>query len=257
MTRRSSLRAAARDIYGALAAAPAAPAGPAPNAGGETTGPSAQNLTEQVRALYETSAVPVRAIAQLAGVSERTIYKYVARHGWTRRYRVSPRGEAAAAANRGRRLQPVPDCAPVLTPVRGGGGRFIRREDKDKPFAHGLKATDTAAAARAVAACRQAGLLARAAQAQADAAQRFDARLRAITEVNRACAELATYRQERDKQARDQQACDQTALAAPGGDLVERALSRALELATQRWEALLAPAQQGAHRNATDRDTDS
>jgi hypothetical protein len=254
MTRRSSLRAAAREIYGALAAAPAAPAGPAQIGAGEPSGPSAQNLTEQVRALYETSAVPVREIAQLAGVSERTIYKYVRRHGWIRRYRVTPRGAAAAAANRGRRLRPSPDFAPDLTPVRGAGGRFIRREDKDKPFAHGLKATDAEARARAVAACRQAELLARAAQAQALTAQRFDARLRAIAEVNRACAELAQYRHTRARQARDEQACDRP---APDGDLVERALSRALELATQRWEALLAPEQQSARRNATEQDADT
>jgi len=72
-----------------------------------------QNLTKKVRALYENSAVPVREIASVAGVTERTIYKYAAKLAWKRRHHVAP--------------------------ARGAGSRFIRRADTDKPFARGLK----------------------------------------------------------------------------------------------------------------------
>src|SRR6185437_16253774 len=70
------------------------------------------SLLERVRQLYEESVVPVREIARLIGVSERTLYKYVARHGWRRRHlcleRATPSGDYAAvrAANRGRTLLP-------------------------------------------------------------------------------------------------------------------------------------------------------
>ena len=43
---------------------------------------ASESLTARVRALYENSVVPVREIARLAGVSERTLYKYVRRGGW-------------------------------------------------------------------------------------------------------------------------------------------------------------------------------
>ena len=51
-------------------------------AGGE----GVSSLTDRVRALYEGSVVPVREIAAVAGVTERTLYKYVAKGGWRRRY---------------------------------------------------------------------------------------------------------------------------------------------------------------------------
>ena len=43
-----------------------------------------------MRALYEDSAVPVREIAAIAGATERTIYKYVAKLGWKRRHHFAP-----------------------------------------------------------------------------------------------------------------------------------------------------------------------
>ena len=134
-------------------------------------------LTECVRALYEDSAVPVREIAALAGVTERTLYKYVERHNWKRRYRVLPRGNAhedlaAAAANRGRRRQPSPDFAPA----KGAGGRFIRRDDKDKPIAVGLRATDPAGARTAAAHCDEAAQRAAAAFAEAEEQRMADER---------------------------------------------------------------------------------
>jgi len=42
-------------------------------------------FTLRVRALYEDSAVPMREIARLAGVHERTLYKYARKCGWRRR----------------------------------------------------------------------------------------------------------------------------------------------------------------------------
>ena len=171
MTPRSSRRARAREIYREMADKLAPPVGhaaetadtssPRESAAAPTPDPSPRsasargggekkepNLTEKVRALYENSAVPVREIAGVAGVTERTIYKYVAKGGWKKRYRV----------------------APDFAPVKGAGGRFIRRDDKDKPFARGLKATDLEGRARAVAACGKASRLSRAAQQMAEIA---------------------------------------------------------------------------------------
>jgi hypothetical protein len=72
------------------------------------------DLTARACALYENSAVPVREIARRAGVTERTIYKYAQKGGWKARY------------------------AWQFAPIKGVGGRFIRRADKGKPFARGL-----------------------------------------------------------------------------------------------------------------------
>ena len=71
---------------------------------------------------------------------------------------------------RGRRRRPAPargagwQARAKFAPVKGAGARFIRRADKRKRFAVGLKATDPAAAARAAADCAQADALSRAAQ---------------------------------------------------------------------------------------------
>ena len=109
-------------------------------------------LTDEVRALYEADVMPVAEIARLAGVTERTLYKYVQRGGWRRRYPV--RGVEAAAANRGRKRAPRPPQP------KGAGGRFIPREEWGKPHASGLKALDAQGAGRAVAACNVAGAMA-------------------------------------------------------------------------------------------------
>ena len=115
MTRRSSLRAQAREIYREMAAARSTPTpDPSPSldfpksdksnfgGGGEKSGLTAQNLTEKVRALYEHSAVPVAEIARLAGITERTIYKYAAKERWTPRYAFTRRGAGAADGSRPR-----------------------------------------------------------------------------------------------------------------------------------------------------------
>jgi hypothetical protein len=104
----------------------------------EVTVPS---LTHRVRALYEEGVVPVREIARLCGVTERTLYKYAARGGWRKRY--------------ARRALP-----------KGSGGRFVPQQEADEAQAGGLKALDPAASAAAETACVEAGLVANRAAAQ-------------------------------------------------------------------------------------------
>lgn len=147
------------------------------------------DLTARARALYEGSAVPVREIARLAGVSERTLYKYVEKYRWKRRYTIVPRGLAAAKANRGRGWQATAGFAPV----KGAGGRFVRREDAGKPFAAGMKALDPAGHARADAACSHAQRRARRAEADALAQRWADENCRAIRAVVRARDDLAAH----------------------------------------------------------------
>lgn len=144
----------------------------------------APDLTSRVRALYEGSAVPVREIAAIAGVTERTIYKYVTKGGWTKRY-----ARAAQAI----------DGATDVAPVKGAGGRFIRREDKGKAFATGLKANDPAGRGKALAACGKASRLSRAAQAEAAADAQHERVLRALALVTRVGNGLNAYQQERRK----------------------------------------------------------
>jgi hypothetical protein len=239
MTRRCSVRAAAREIYGELAkgrvASAAKPDTPTPDpsplkGGGEKKAAPAEgaapDLTARVRALYEGSAVPVREIAAIAGVSERTIYKYAAKGCWTKRYRDLPRGEAAAAANRGRRRRAASD----FTPGKGAGGRFIRRADIGKAFAQGLKATDPLGRSRAAAACDRAEVLACLAQARAEADKRHDALLRAIDGTTRAFAILRAIRQKAAGRRR----------MPPNYALLERVAIRHVEAALRRWQRIAA-----------------
>lgn len=224
MTRRSSVRAQARRNYRVLAGKAANASTPTPNPSPQGGGEKKETkLTKRVRALYEDSAVPVREIARLAGVTERTLYKYVEKHNWKRRYRVVPRGEAAARANRGRVLQPLPGFAPV----KGAGGRFIRREDKDKPIAVGLKATDPAGARHAAAACGGGAYLAAVAQAKAEEAQRLEQKIFAMEWINSALKNLREHREARVEKGL-------------GVDRIERVLTLAVNVALNRWESLLA-----------------
>jgi hypothetical protein len=218
MTRRSSVRAQARRNYCALAGKAGAQASaptpdPSPRAarargGGEK---KETKLTKRVRALYEDSAVPVREIARLAGVTERTIYKYVARHGWTKRYRTPPRGK------------------PMFAPVKGAGGRFIRREDRDKPVATGLKATDPACARRAAARCGGAAHLAARAQADALTLQLFERQIRANECTNIAVKNLREYREQRARKGK-----------SASGDRIEAMLTHIVEVSLNHWDAALA-----------------
>lgn len=192
MTRRTSQRARAQQIYREMTQVPnpipqEPPEPPSPDGFGE------QDLTARVRALYENSAVPVREIASLAGVTERTIYKYARKGGWTKRYAWI---DAGGAKRRARRAASDADFAPV----QGAGGRFIVRADKDGPVAAGVKATDPAGAARAGQACAQAETIA--AQAQADAAweqwgEAFSDWLRTVLDIHDqlgTCEEAARQR---------------------------------------------------------------
>lgn len=204
MTPRTSVRAAAREIYTALAETEASasrlrqtnPAsGPSPQKGGESrsgqrpyAAPCAvgPDLMAQVRALYEDSAVPVREIARRVGVTERTLYKYVERQTWRRRYRCVARDEAVATANRARGWQACDGFAPA----KGAGGRFVRREDADKPFAKGLGALDPAARAKAQTECAHAARLSRKARRRADEVRRLEADVRVIELTARAVRHL-------------------------------------------------------------------
>ena len=174
-----------------------------------------------MRALYEHSAVPVAEIAALAGVAERTVYKYAAKGRWRPRYRWSGEGGRPRGA-RWRALAPI-------APVKGAGARFIRRAEAGKPVATGLKATDPAGAARALESCGAAAGLSREAQQQAEAARRSEALIHAIETTGSALRNLREFHQGRDQ-------------AKPGPfDLrAEAILFRVVTLALAQWQALVA-----------------
>ena len=222
MTSRCSVRAAAREIYGELAGGQSSPRfeGQTP----PSQGFGATDLTAKARQLYEGSAVPVVEIARLCGVTDRTIYKYAAKQGWKPRYRWR--------ADSGR---PV-----AFAPVKGAGGRFIRRADKGEPFARGLKATDPAGRARAASRCAKAARLAREAQAEAEQARRADAVIAAIELANRAAGKLVDYRNERRKNP----------AAARADDPLLGAYHLSLEAAIDSWKAARAEADAAEARPA-------
>jgi hypothetical protein len=112
-----------------------------------------QDLMAHVRRMYEDSIIPVRDIAQRAGVTERTLYKYARKNNWKPRYAWTPDGARPPGRPARRRWSEARERALAVAPAKGAGGRFIRREDKGRPLAHGIKATDPAARAAAAAAC--------------------------------------------------------------------------------------------------------
>jgi predicted transcriptional regulator len=241
MTRRSSQRALAREIYREMASqTPLIPAdagiqgdqaGPADSCPGSQLArgraEGEQNLTQKARSLYENSAVPVAEIARLCGVTERTIYKYAAKERWTPRYRW--------AATHPRRWR----AEARVAPVKGAGGRFVRRADKGQPFASGLKATDPRAAAQAAAACAAADGLARAAQKEAEADERAQARVTYLKELERLATELNACRL-----AREQAVARKARGLPPRGpvepDFHERMLTKLAGLALSSLEQLAA-----------------
>jgi hypothetical protein len=166
-------------------------------------------LTKEARALYEESVVPVREIARLAGVGERTLYKYVQKGGWRRRYRVVVRGalsgaaeaDARDAAECGRR-----EASPGIAPVKGAGGRFVVREAAGLPHAAGLGALDPARADAAAAACVEAGATSEAAVAQASAQMQARSRLRCLDHLSAALGELGKFWRESVQRAPSPQA---------------------------------------------------
>jgi hypothetical protein len=235
MTRRMSQRARAQEFFREMAEDEAArgstktetPTLTLPLSGGGTESMEGgePDLTARVRALYENSAVPVREIAAVAGVSERTLYKYAQKGGWKARYAWADRGGAA------RRGWPAADAAAPtqfapanVMPVLGAGGRFIRREDSGQPFARGLKATDPHGATRATAACERAAAISGQAQAEAERVQWDEACVAWLTTLNKVLGTLAEYRTERAKR--------QPRPGAPATDAHEQVLLRAVGAAT-------------------------
>jgi hypothetical protein len=159
--RPSSLRAQAQRVFRAAAARDEVLKDPTPNpspqGGGECCGATEQTtLTRHVRALYENSVVPVHEIARLAGVHQRTLYKYVQKGGWRRRHATQDLASAVAKRAAKRKSRPC-------VTAKGAGGRFIRGADVGKPFRRGLKALDPQGEARAMRRTRHAAKLAEAA----------------------------------------------------------------------------------------------
>ena len=224
--------------------------------GGDPPSPNGfggQGLTARVRALYERSAVPVAEIARLCGVSERTIYKYAARHHWQPRYAWASDGSRP----RGRRRRPAPrrgagwQARAKFAPVKGAGARFIRRADKSKRFAVGLKATDPAAAARAAADCARADALSRAAQQEARRDYYHKQRQRAWAQINRMLGKINDYA---DEYAKKHPGYGMRA-RVPADDVLMNAMQSALAAWTDWLEALrreeadstVVPAQAATH----------
>jgi hypothetical protein len=116
--------------------------------------PQPTALTRQVRALYEEGVVPVREIARFANVSERTIYKHVAKGGWRRRY--GGKGLASAVAKRAATRKAT---ARAGITAKGAGGRFVRVKAAAEPQRRGLKALDPSGEARALARVSRAAVL--------------------------------------------------------------------------------------------------
>jgi hypothetical protein len=135
---------------------------------------------QRLRALYEDGVVPVREIARIAGVAERTLYKYIEKGAWRRRYRCSASNTLTAphkSLRSGARQRGVGgegkkhwQTSAGLAPVKGAGGRFIRREEAGLPHASGIKALDPQGAARAVSLCAEAARVSEAAAAAAKSA---------------------------------------------------------------------------------------
>jgi len=226
MTSRTSVRAQAQRLYREQAAARAdlstsPPSLSLPLKGGGNdcaAAPPAKptSLTRRVRKLYEESAMPVREIAAVAGVSERSIYKHARKLNWQPRYRWNADGLRPAGAGSGA----------AVAPVKGAGGRYIRRDAAGQPVQCGLKATDPAAHRRAVAASRQAAVAAEAAARAARTEASFTARLNAIKYVALMADDLVNYRERRAKELRGN--------PPPDPDDVEELHYRAVMLAAKQ-----------------------
>jgi hypothetical protein len=187
-------------------------------------------LTLQVQDLYENSAVPVRDIARLVGVHQRTLYKYVQKYRWRRRYNIPGVAE-----------KPKPPQKPsrfTLQP-RGTGGRFVARERASAPALHGLKALDPAAAARAAAACARAKEVSDAAAARARRLREKLSHLRALILLLRAARDLAAVAAAQKTRAARRAA--RAAAAAERHEDLRRSLAAKLDALAA--EAAAAPAQ--------------
>ena len=181
-------------------------------------------LTERVRALYENSVVPVREIAQLAGITERTLYKYVQKGGWGRRQ---------------------------ICIARGAGGRFIPLADADKPHASGIGALDPQAAGQAAARCLRAHAISEKAMMEAAAvAQARADRVKERTERSQAAVLEAQAAREAEARIRDYERlggvlCEIIRWLAERGDQPvthsDAFAARLAEVTLRQMEAFLAP----------------
>jgi hypothetical protein len=195
MTPRTSVRADARERFHELALSEANP----------PLAPEPPDLMARVRRLYEESAVPVREIARLARVTERTIYKYAQKHAWAPRYLWQD--DHSCMLGRGWR------AADDLAPSKGAGGRFIRRADAGKPFARGLQAVDPVARAKAAQSCAEADRLAREAWERAEHARLVRLNWSSLRAMDRAMDEIIRYRAKYPPKRRDP-ACERLLLQA-------------------------------------------
>jgi colicin import membrane protein len=126
------------------------------------------SFADRLRQLYEQSALPVREIARIAAIAERTLFSYVQRGGWKRRNWRQARHDAARPA-----------------PPEGAG--LVSAVEDARHTAHAYVAARSLvdeASATAAAAARE-----RAANAEAVAQQRA-ARAKAVADA-RARARLA------------------------------------------------------------------
>jgi len=202
MTPRRSARAAAQRVYWERVDAGAAHSNSAPPTPDPSpplavlAGGGERDLMAQVRALYEDSAVPVREIARCAGVSERTLYKYACKNNWTPRYAWMPDGSRPSGWPARRRWTQARERAVQFAPEKGAGGRFVRREEKGKPFAQGIKALDPAGRAAAAKASAEAARAAERAELQVECDDVVDVQMRALQQVNRTMGLLIRHREQ-------------------------------------------------------------
>jgi hypothetical protein len=252
-----------------LAGGPEESAGFRVRASGAPRNDRGESLLDRVQHIYENSVVPVREIARLIGVSERTLYKYVRRHGWARRHVCleagplpNPPPQAGEgkirAALRGQRLTPRPG----FERAKGAGGRFIAVEERGTPQPHGPKALDPLAAEAAGDACAQAGALSdlAVARALADAAAReadrramreAEADVRTLAHLTRAVAELTKLAEQQEAAAAADQA-DRARRAAEEAAEIRRVEDLRRDLA-RKIEALIAERTADERRQAEDR----
>ena len=152
-----------------------------------------QDLMAQVRRLYEDSIIPVRDIAQRAGVTERTLYKYARKQNWKPRYAWMPDGSRPPARPGRRRWTQAQEKqqarAEQFAPGQGAGGRFIRREEIGTPFAQGIKAVDAAGRAAAAKASAEAARMAQRARVEAQFERALSNNCEALRALRRAADE--------------------------------------------------------------------
>jgi hypothetical protein len=184
-------------------------------------------LTQRVRALYEDSVVPVGEIARLAGVNERTLYRYVQKGQWRRRY--GGKGIAAGVAKRAAKRKPR-----ACVTAKGTGGRFIPTADADKPFARGLKALDPPGGQRALEVCELAAVLSDDATARTRRLREAASDARTMALLVQVMRDLAAI--EDAEKAAEVEAEVAAAAAEREHDESRRALAKKIEAAVQSWK---------------------